>query len=208
MDADEVTRWMGRGDAWEAYLGDPNCTFLGIYLDGELVGGHAVIHVNEATAQIHNLLTSRLRGHARVEALQRGMAWTFGPGGLSRLVGKTEASNKPALRYAVSMAGWSRLAEQDGHVWTALNIQDWPWRQARWMRAASGMEGNQGVMLGALARLVQAGAPARGVALYNEWAALLELPGAALLKQAPGEALIRCGRCYRVHGNGIDEVAR
>lgn len=208
MDAPEVAAWCGLGDAWEAYLGAPNCTFLGVYADGEIVGGVAVLYINDGTAQVHNLLTDRCRRDLRIHAMRWGLAWGFGPGGLTRLVGCTEESNRAAMQFTASMAGWSRLFEEDGHVWTALNIQDWPWQHARWMRAASGEAGSDGVILGAMARLSQAGSPERGVALHNEWAALLERPTAELFKAGRGEALIRRGRAlYRVHPGGLKEVS-
>lgn len=209
MDATEVAAWCGNGDAWEAYLGAPECTFLGVYLAGEIVGGFAVLYINDGTAQIHNLLTHRCRRRLRIQAMRWGLAWGFGPGGLTRLVGCTGAFNTQAMQFATGMAGWSRLVEENGQVWSSLNIQDWPWQHARWMCKASGEEGVDGVILGAMARLAQVGAPARGVALYNEWANLMERPAIELLKEGRNEALIHRGRAlYRIHPDGIDEVSQ
>ena len=189
MDAPEVAQWCGYGSAVDAYLADPATRVVAIEQDGEVTGAFVSTSLTPGVSQCHCLLTQKC--HPKIEAARLGQLWAFGPGGVSRLVGRASSANRPAIHFA-SKTGMSRIYEHDGEVYTALGIEDWPWHHARWcLQAAPGLSGPEGVMLGAFIRLVRAGGAVRGAALFNEWAPLHGAPGIDLVKHTPDSALCR-----------------
>lgn len=204
MDSPEVAGRCGQGSAWDAYLSDPATTVLGVFDGGEITGIFAIDRISDSSAQVHNLLTRRCSDKA--EAVRLGQAHAFGALGYSRLLGKVEADNRPTLHMAAK-SGMQRLYEHEGEVYTALNIQDWPWRLERWMRAASGLDGPLGIMLGALCRLTHAGGALRGAALYNEWAAVHEAPMVQVHRYTHDSAIVHCdGAFYLIQPGRVEPI--
>ena len=194
------------------YLTEPGCTFLLVERDGELMGGFAVDRISEVTAQGHNLIfggEDYLTGAEKVEAFNHALCWVFGPLGYLRIQGRTHIENKAALRFATAMAGMTRCFTTDEEVYTALAFEDWPWRHAEWMTAATGgrPEYPGTVMGGLVARLAAVGAAARAVWAYNEFATSVDAQGMELVSADQTSALVRhAGRLVRVGVNGVQEM--
>lgn len=189
--APEVEQWLGKGEA-ESYL-QPGTVFLVVEQKGVIVGGHALDYIADGVALAHNLLMKSATD--KLGILRRSMLWAFGPGGINRIVGKTETTNKPAVAFAVRFGAMQRLHDDGENIWTAVSFQDWIWRHEKWFaEAVEGLEdGMAAVPLGCLVRMIRIGAAGRGVALYNEWAAAAGWMPAQVLRATTDAAMVQLG---------------
>lgn len=191
---------------------------LGVWRDNELVGAFCFVEVNPATYQIHTNLLPALSRAEKLAAAREAVLWLFAKTMALRVTTMVPAFNRAAQRFAEGSGmrleytrnGQFRWRGRDWDcAFLAMGLHDWIWsqaahfqpegerfhRQIEAVNAADGLDSHDDdpahdVMVGACMRLLMAGAPNRGVALFNEWASQAGYAPIARLPDQHGQVVL------------------
>lgn len=187
--------------------------------DGDVLGGiFCFIEINPATYEIHTNLLPHCRGRKGLEAAREAVFWLFANTMAIRVVTKVPAFNPAARRFAIDAGMRPEYSRGKCYPYggvmhdvdfLAFGIHDWVWHHANhFSRIGSkfhheihavndqaGLESHDDdlshdVMVGAAMSLLMAAASGKGIALYNEWAAVSGYEPVDILSDHPEKTII------------------
>lgn len=191
---------------------------LAVY-DGDALGGiFCFTEINPATYEIHTNLLPHCRGRKGLAAAREAILWLFANTMAIRVVTKVPVFNPAARRFAIDAGMCPEYTRTKCYAYggimhdvdfMAFGIHSWIWHHANHfapqgskfhaqihaVNDEAGLDSHDedaahDVMVGAAMSLLMAGNPGKGIAIYNEWAAVSGYEPVDILSDHPEKTII------------------